>query len=211
VPMEHSCQGSTTHGRTSLRNNQTAAVLMSLLIYLPLMVGCGVGDEPTLSQVEKGLRQSLQGPINAAEMTVRRINHRLTVVLAERLVFDPGSDSISPKGLGVIKDIGAVLKKAPLMEIRVSGHTDSPVIIDRSREFFVSLASSKDRATHVVGILKETGVDPRALFIEWYGDIRPIASNGTEEGRQRNRRIEIAVSPWIPEPEDSSVLPGHAF
>ena len=62
----------------------------------------------------------------------------------------------------------------------------------------------------MVDVLKESGVDPRALFIEWYGDIRPIASNGTEEGRQKNRRIEIAVSPWTPEPENAPVLPGHA-
>jgi flagellar motor protein MotB len=210
VPMAHACRDGMTQGLRSLTSIQTATFLTGLLICLAVAVGCSVANEPPLARVEKELKQSLHSPITAGDMTVRRMNQRLTVVLTEPLLFDPGSDTISPKGLAVLKHIGAVFKTAPLMEIRVTGHSDRPVTIDRSKEFLFTLASSKARATYVVGILKESGVDPRALFIEWYGDIRPIASNGTEEGRQRNRRIEIAVTPWIPEPENPSVLPGHA-
>ena len=206
MPKEHAYRNRLT--LRPLASTQAAAFLIGLLMCLALPTGCGVGKESSLAEVEKELRQVLRGPITAGNMTVRRTNHGLTVVLPEPLLFDIGNDTITPKGLDVIKHIGGVFKTAPLMEIRVTGHTDSPVTIDRSKEFFLTLASSKARATHVVDVLKESGVDSRALFIEWYGDIRPIASNGTEEGRQKNRRIEIAVSPWTPEPENPPARPG---
>ena len=64
---------------------------------------------------------------------------------------------------------------------------------DGSNQYFERLALSKARATQTVGVLKGDGVDSKTFIIEWYGNIRPIATNETEEGRRMNRRVEIVL------------------
>ena len=75
----------------------------------------------------------------------------------------------------------------------MAGHADKASASDGSNQYFEKLALSKARATQTVGVLKGDGVDSQSFIIEWYGDIRPIATNGTEEGRQLNRRVEIVL------------------
>jgi flagellar motor protein MotB len=75
----------------------------------------------------------------------------------------------------------------------VAGHADKASPSDHSNQYFEKLALSKARATQTVRVLKENGVDSQSFMIEWYGDIRPIANNETEEGRKTNRRVEIAL------------------
>jgi hypothetical protein len=62
-----------------------------------------------------------------------------------------------------------------------------------SSQYFEKLALSKARATQTVRVLKGDGVDSQSFIVEWYGDIRPIASNETEDGRQLIRRVEIVL------------------
>ena len=89
--------------------------------------------------------------------------------------------------------MGVIFKAASLKEIRVAGHADKASGNDHSDEYFGKLALSKARATQTVHVLKENGADSQSFTIEWYGDIRPIASNETDEGRQMNRRVEIVL------------------
>jgi flagellar motor protein MotB len=82
---------------------------------------------------------------------------------------------------------------ASFKEIRVAGHADKASAADGSNQYFEKLALSKARATQTVHILRGHGVDSQSFIVEWYGDIRPIASNETEDGRQLNRRVEIVL------------------
>jgi hypothetical protein len=75
----------------------------------------------------------------------------------------------------------------------VAGHADKASASDGSNQYFEKLALSKTRATQTVRVLKGNGVDSQSFIVEWYGDIRPIASKETEDGRQLNRRIEIVL------------------
>lgn len=187
---------------------KTVTMMTGALISMALLMDCSNRVGQSLVQVEKELRRQLQVPLLAGDMTVRRTDRQLTVVLTERLLFDAGSDEITPGGIDVLKQMGTVFKTAPLREIRVTGHAGSPSTIDRSKQLFVKLASSKARASHVVRVLKESGVDPRMLFIEWYGNTRPIVNNQTEEGRQTNRRLEIVLHVRPPLPGPTLVLSG---
>src|SRR6185436_3032275 len=92
-----------------------------------------------------------------------------------------------------LRQMGVLFKTASLKEIRVIGHADKASASDGSNQYFKRLALSKARATQTVGVLKGDGVDSQSYIIEWYGDIRPIATNETEEGRQMNRRVEIVL------------------
>lgn len=172
---------------------KTVTLLASVLMSMALLMGCIDRTEQPFVQVQKDLEQLLQTECRRGDIRMQRAGDHLTVILAERLLFDVGSHEIRSDGVEVLRQMGTLFKTAPLKEIRVAGHADRAPISDRSKEYLEKLALSKARATQTVHVLKENAVDSQSFHIEWYGDIRPIASNETEEGRQLNRRVEIVL------------------
>jgi len=173
---------------------KTVMFLASVLIGLVLLLGgCADRIEQRLRQVQKELEQVLRTELLDGDIRMQRASDHLTVVITERLLFDVGSHEIKPDGIEVLRQMGTLFKAAPLKEIRVAGHGDRALASDRSNKYFENLALCKARATQAVRVLKENGLDSQSVILEWYGDIRPIASNETEEGRQMNRRVEILL------------------
>ncbi|MEP6958738.1 MAG: OmpA family protein [Nitrospirota bacterium] len=174
---------------------KTLTSLASVLMSLALVLGCADGIEQQLRQVQHELEQVLRTAVRDGDIRMQRANDHLTIVIAERLLFDAGSDEIKPDGIDVLKQIRALFKTAPFKEIRVVGHAD--MASDPSSQYFEKLALSKARATQTVHVLKRDGGDSQTYIIEWYGDVRPIASNETEDGRQMNRRVEVVLYPGV--------------
>ncbi len=144
--------------------------MKTALLSLILMIGYADRIERQLSQVQKELEQMFRTAL-----------------------LDGGSHELTPDSIEVLKEIGVLFKAAPFREIRVAGHGDKASVSDLPSRYFEKLALSKARATRTVRALQGTGSDSQSFIIEWYGDIRPIATNETEEGRQLNRRIEIVL------------------
>lgn len=176
---------------------QTVTLLASVLMSLVLVIGCADRTEQRLRQVQKDLEQVFRTELFNGDIRMQRASDHLTVVITERLLFDAGSHEIKPNGIEVLKQMGVLFKTASFREIRVAGHADKASASDRSNKYFEKLALSKAHATQTVRVLKGDGADSQSFIIEWYGDIRPIASNETEDGRQMNRRIEIVLYPGI--------------
>jgi len=176
---------------------QTVTFLVSVLMSLALVIGCADSAEQRLREMQNELERVLHTALRNGDVRMQRTSDHLTVVIAERLLFDAGSHEIKPDGIEVLKQMGVLFKTAPLKEIRVVGHADKASASDGSNQYFERLALSKARATQTVGVLKGDGVDSKTFIIEWYGDIRPIATNETEKGRQMNRRVEIVLSAGI--------------
>ena len=172
---------------------KTATLLTSVLLSLALVIGCADSTEQRLRQVQNELEQVLRTALRDGDIRMQRASDHLTVVIAERLLFDAGSYEFKPDGIEVLKQMGVLFKTASFKEIRVAGHADKASASDRSNQYFEKLALSKALATQTVRVLKGDGVDSQSFIIEWYGDVRPIASNETEEGRQMNRRVEIVL------------------
>ena len=172
---------------------QTVTCLASVLMSLALVLGCADGTEQRLRQVQNELEQVLRTAVRDGDIRMQRASDHLTVVIAERLLFDAGSHEIKLDGIDVLRQMGVLFKTASFKEIRVVGHADKGSASDPSNQYFEKLALSKARATQTVRVLKGDGVDSQSFIIEWYGDLRPIASNETEEGRQMNRRVEIVL------------------
>lgn len=168
-------------------------LLTSVLMSLILMIGCADRTERQLSQVQKELEQMFRTALLDGDIRMQRVSDHLTVMIAERLLFDAESHELTPDGIEVLKQIGVLFKTASFKEIRVAGHADKASVSDLSTQYFEKLALSKARATQTVRALKGTGADSQSFIIEWYVDIQPIATNETEEGRQLNRRIEIVL------------------
>jgi outer membrane protein OmpA-like peptidoglycan-associated protein/uncharacterized protein YidB (DUF937 family) len=102
--------------------------------------------------------------------------------------FDTGSARISADSTAMLAKAAGVIKKAPAgTRIEVGGHTDN------TGEATANMTLSRDRAAAVVAELVRNGVDPANLTSQGYGQDRPVADNGTEAGRARNRRMEFTV------------------
>lgn len=106
----------------------------------------------------------------------------------ETLEFDFGSDKIresSKEGLDLVAEL---LHQNPTWRLKLSGHTDNV----SSLQFNMNL--SKKRVEAVKNYLvKKKGISPNRVVLKWFGPTRPIASNDTEEGRQKNRRVEFLI------------------
>ena len=112
--------------------------------------------------------------------------------------FDLGSASIKPSGKSSIKDVAGVLRNlSPDYRIYVDGHTDNlPVVNPTTVEKYKdNRGLSAARALAVSRLLDESGAPGRLLIERGFGEFCPIASNDSEEGRSRNRRVEISVIP----------------
>lgn len=114
-----------------------------------------------------------------------------TINLNEQVQFDTGKSTIRPESDKLLGEIAQILKDNPDLElISIDGHTDDKGAKGANK------ALSKARAAAVVKWLsdkKKGAIDPKRLRSEGFGQEKPIADNTTEEGRQKNRRVEIRI------------------
>jgi chemotaxis protein MotB len=150
-----------------------------------------------LTQTQAALSKSLQDEIAKGEVRIRQVADRLTINMVDRVLFDSGQGHVKPAGLTVLKQVSDILKQVTDKQIRIEGHTDNVRIGGRLKDRFpTNWELSTTRATSVVRYLVDQGgIDPANLSAVGYADMRPIASNDTEEGRAANRRIEIVLYP----------------
>jgi chemotaxis protein MotB len=131
-----------------------------------------------------------------AKVTVSESEGSVSIHLVESVLFDPGQAELSPEGLAVLRKVIPGLRNAAGKAIRIEGHTDNLPIGDMfSKIYPTNWELSAARATNVTRYLEEQGVDPARLSAVAYGEHKPIADNGTPEGRAKNRRIEIILVP----------------
>lgn len=120
---------------------------------------------------------------------------RIRGILAEtKITFDPGSIEISGQSSAIIDSIADVLRECGELPFEVAGYTDS-----QGREE-TNLALSQARAEAVINALMMRRVLVSSLVAQGYGAANPIADNGTETGREANRRIEFTLIRPEPEP-----------
>ncbi len=129
--------------------------------------------------------------------------------LVDQLEYESGEVAVKPAAMPILDDITAYLKTAGADgQIRVEGHADNMEIGPSLKGRYPSnWELSKARAAGIVRYLVEKGgMDSAKLSSVGYGASRPVASNATEEGRKKNRRIEVIL--YTPE-EEPKVQPVH--
>lgn len=146
-------------------------------------------------RAEKDLVKALQPEIKAGNVKVTQAADRLTIKLAAAALFDSGKEELNPAGADVLKRVGGILKEFPEQAVHVAGHTDNRPIRSALKKTFPSNKElSEARAIHAAKILENSGVSPSSIAAEGHADTQPVADNRTEEGRSKNRRVEIVVS-----------------
>ncbi len=146
-------------------------------------------------QAQQGLVRALRPEIEKGDITVDLNSERLLIKLASAYLFSSGQDELKPVGVDALTRIGMVLKDYQQYKIEVAGHTDNvPIGTNLQQKFADNQALSTARAKQGARVLQGAGVNPSTLSVRGYGDSRPLASNADEDGRRKNRRVEIRIT-----------------
>ena len=108
-------------------------------------------------------------------------------IYSAEVYFDFGKDSIRSDADSIMNEVVQFCKKEPSVFIKITAHTDDVGSFENNFEL------SKRRAEAVKSFLDEKGIVADSLTIDVFGEKKPIASNNTDDGRQRNRRATIEV------------------
>lgn len=110
------------------------------------------------------------------------------IQVGRKIAFEPGSGNLDTSATGIMDDLAEILGKCPDdMRVEIAGHTDSQGRESMNQEL------SQTRASAVLNALRERRILTARYEAKGYGEEMPIADNGTEEGREANRRIEFKV------------------
>ncbi len=143
------------------------------------------------------LRDALLG-FNSDELSVEIKNGKVYVSMSDKLLFKSGSAAVEAKGKEALKLLGDVLGKNPDIDILVEGHTDNVPI--KTSVYKDNWDLSVARATSIVRILiNDYNIAPARMTASGKGEFFPKADNDTPEGRAKNRRTEIILSPKLDE------------
>ncbi len=145
-----------------------------------------------LTGLKSRLSQALLG-FSASDLTVTQKNGKVYVSMSQNLLFAKGSDKIDSKGREAIQKISTVLAQNQDIDITVEGHTDTDGTAERNWDLSVT------RATSVINLMSDFGVDPKRLTAAGRAYFAPIAPNDNEANKSKNRRTEIIVSPKLDE------------
>jgi chemotaxis protein MotB len=156
-----------------------------------------MGSADTLKKEEKVsyLVQDLQDMVEGIEVELEK--EEISITLPCQKMFPPGSVELSEEGQETLLRIANILKEMPERDIRIEGHTDNVAISGSlKKEYPTNWDLSAKRAVNVVKFLiANVNIEPSRLAAVAFGEYRPVADNGTEEGRNKNRRIVIDVLP----------------
>jgi len=147
-------------------------------------------------ELRKKMADALSG-FAASDLTVTQKNGKVYVSLSENLLFPSGSAAVNAQGKEALGKLAGVLNANPDISINIEGHTDSiPIRKTYEDNWALSLA----RSASIVRILvKDYSVDPVRVVASGHSEFDPVESNSTSEGRAKNRRTEIILSPKLDE------------
>ncbi|MEK7400215.1 MAG: OmpA family protein [Candidatus Poribacteria bacterium] len=115
-------------------------------------------------------------------------NAKVDITFDSGFLFDFDKSGLKADTKVNLDKLATILQKYPDTNIVIAGHTDSTGDDNYNMEL------SKKRANAVSDYLAIQNVNRSRLTVNWFGETKPIASNGTKEGRTQNRRVEIAIS-----------------
>jgi outer membrane protein OmpA-like peptidoglycan-associated protein len=147
------------------------------------LAGAGIGAY--MDAQERKLRQQTAG----TGVEVIRNGDQLTLRMPSGITFATNESAVQPQFQPVLNDVASVLAEYPKTYVDVMGHTDA----DGTETY--NQALSERRAQSVASYLSSRGVQPARLAAKGYGEMQPIASNETPDGKQANRRVEIKLVP----------------
>ena len=161
--------------------NQTGSTARGAIIGAVVGGAAGAVIGHQMDQQAKELQQNIPGA------TITRVGEGIAVSFPSGILYPFNSTEILPAGKDNLRQLATSLDKYPNSDVLIVGHTDS-VGTDA-----YNLDLSQRRALAASAYLQSLGVPAARLQTQGKGESEPIASNDTDDGRQRNRRVEIAI------------------
>ena len=143
-----------------------------------------------LQEVEQGLNNAMAPLVQNGKVNIKRTDKGIYVDINASALFDSGSAVLWADAKRILWGVADQLEQQPF-RITVEGHTDDQPI--NTKEFSSNWDLSAIRATSVVHLLRDRGIEESRLIAVGYAATRPIVSNDTEENRLRNRRIALMI------------------
>jgi outer membrane protein OmpA-like peptidoglycan-associated protein len=148
----------------------------------------GSGGEATVATAAVGPTAASRALESSGELAVEECRNRFqSISEANEIYFGSGSARLQNESAPMLDSLADIIDRCPGLSIEVAGHTD-----DVGSEA-ANLALSERRAGSVAAYLVDKGIATDRIRIEGYGESRPVASNDTDRGRWRNRRIEFSM------------------
>lgn len=154
--------------------------------------------EATMRKLKETLSKALNG-FEGKGLTVEQKNGKVYVSMENKLLFNSGSWAVSSEGKKAVVELGKVLGDNPDIAVLIEGHTDNDPY-GGSGPIADNWDLSTKRATAIVGILSENrAINKKSLTAAGRGEFSPLATNDTADGKAKNRRIEIILTPRLDE------------
>ncbi len=151
-----------------------------------------------LGKMSETLASLLQPELKKGNVTLRHRGNKLTLAFSTGELFPSGDATVTLGGTSLLERVGTVLHGFRYQSVEVAGHTDNtPVRNDSRRGFRDNIELSRTRAEHASQALVNGGLDADRVKAVGYADTKPIATNDTEKGRSKNRRMEIVITQWL--------------
>ncbi|ALJ06669.1 hypothetical protein APS56_00145 [Pseudalgibacter alginicilyticus] len=159
---------------TRLQDALTQKDSITLALVTSLKREVGINDPDIEVNVEKGV---------------------VYISIADKLLFQSGSYNVNSKAKDVLAKVAKVINSKPDFEAMVEGHTDT--VPYRKEPLLDNWDLSVKRATSVIRVLQDLGVNPKQLIAAGRAEYVPLVENNTAENRATNRRTRIVVLPKI--------------
>ena len=144
-------------------------------------------------QIAKEVKEAIEAKFQNLKdlIEIEPGEHQVVIRMMGETAFDSGEARIRQEMLPLLKKIASVLK-GTTGEIVIAGHTDNVPV--SGIKFRSNLQLSVERAARVTEFLMaQEAISPKRISAVGFGKYRPLASNDTNEGRKRNRRVEIII------------------
>jgi len=153
-----------------------------------------VDEQTTLSATQERVNQYILEKGLTGQLKTSLTSEGLLVTINDSVLFDSGSAEVREEDIAIAKEISDLLVIDPPHNVIISGHTDNVPI--QNSNFSSNWELSVMRAVNFMKIILENEqLDPRMFSAKGFGEFQPIASNDTEEGKAKNRRVEVLILP----------------
>ena len=169
------------------------AELAPASVQLDRMQAASEATKEQLAEFQE-LRAKFQRMIDSGALDINIRRGRMIVEMPAAVLFDSGSAELSEAGRDTVTKVAKVLRSVPRHRFLVGGHTDN---VPAVKQYKSNWELSAARAVRVTEMLTSHGVASKRLVIAGYSEYDPVASNASEAGRQKNRRIEIILEPYV--------------
>lgn len=153
-------------------------------------------QDELMNTLSDRVKNALMG-FDSDELSVEMRDGKVYVSMSDKLLFKSGSDAVEPKGVEALQKIAEVMLRNTDINMAIEGHTDSIPI--KTNRFKDNWDLSVARSVSVVRLLQGAGIDPQRITASGKGEYTPIADNATRQGRAKNRRTEIVLTPKLNE------------